>query len=269
MKVAIYTSVETSTFNNYNIGELIYKFPHYEYLFVCVKKRGAQKVINKIKNDVYELIYGKNQFKEDIAILNTSVKNLTKQYDKKKYDYCEVDDVNDKESEHILKQFNPDIILQAGAGILKSNIFSISKIATLNVHHGFSSEIRGMNSTFWCLYYGLYDKIGVTCHIIDKGIDTGAVIFQYKYTYNKYDTYIAIQLQLCIEGAILLTKAMELLSEKENLKFDSLIVDSYYFSKMDYRYYNQLKKNNFKSIKRVGDSFVKTEFRKLIYAGEK
>jgi folate-dependent phosphoribosylglycinamide formyltransferase PurN len=267
MKVAIYTSVETSAFNNYNIGELIHTFPQFEYLFVCVKKRGTQKAINKIKNDAYELMYEKNQFKEDVGILNTSVKNLTKQVDKKKYNYSEVDKVNDTESERILKEFNPDIILQAGAGILKPNIFSISKIATLNVHHGFSTEVRGMNSTFWCMYYGLHDKIGVTCHMIDKGIDTGAVIYQYKYPYNIYDTYVAIQLQLCIEGALLLIKAINLLSAKEKLKFDSLTVDSYYFGKMDYRYYNQLKKNNFKVVKKADDSFIKTEFKKLIYSG--
>ncbi len=264
MKVAIYTSVETSALNNYNIGELIDKFPEYDYLFVCVKRKSKTR-LNKIKNAVFEFIYGKNYFKEDSTILNVSVMNLTKQFDKKNYSYCEVDEVNDNESERILKQFNPDIILQAGAGILKSNIFSISKIATLNVHHGFSSEIRGMNSTFWCMYYGLYDKIGVTCHMIDKGIDTGAVIYQYKYAYSKYDTYIAIQLQLCIEGAILLTKAVELFSKKENLKLDSLIVDSYYFGKMDYRYYNRLKKNNFKRVKNIEEKFPKTSIKKLIY----
>ena len=104
-------------------------------------------------------------------------------------------------------------------------MFSLSKFGTINLHHGYCPEIRGMNSTFWCLCYGLTNLIGVTCHLIDEGIDTGPIIRQYNYKYNLGDSYFKIQHHLITKGADLLLDSIETLqSNKGKLAFKKVEV---------------------------------------------
>lgn len=261
MKIAIYTSTQRTVFNDYNIAELISNFPHYEYLFLSVKKN--KSILNVLKRKAYEAYNGVNYLNKDWSLLTTSIKNLTKKYDTKNVTYREVDSVNDTDSEAILKQFSPDIILQAGAGILKSNIFSIANIATINVHHGLSPYIRGMNSTFWCMYYGL-DKIGVTCHVIDKGIDTGPILFQYQYSLKAFDTFVEIQLLLAIQGGNVLIRSVDFLSKNSTFNIAKEEVDSYYFGKIDYKDFNCLKKNNYNPLKSSDGLIIKKYYKKEV-----
>jgi methionyl-tRNA formyltransferase len=46
----------------------------------------------------------------------------------------------------------------------------------VNLHGGLSPEYRGADCTFWALYNGEPEKVGCTLHLINAGIDTGALI---------------------------------------------------------------------------------------------
>ena len=87
-----------------------------------------------------------------------------------------VNTVNGDDAREVINSLHPDIIIQAGAGILKRQIFSISRVATLNLHHGIAPLIRGMNSIYWALWEREPTWVGATIHIIDDGIDTGPVL---------------------------------------------------------------------------------------------
>jgi len=84
-----------------------------------------------------------------------------------------VDTVNGPDAVTALEALQPDILVQAGAGLLKQQIFSIPRLGTLNMHHGIAPLIRGMNSIYWALWENRPDWIGATIHMIDEGIDTG------------------------------------------------------------------------------------------------
>jgi|GEM_PF-1827710 len=87
-----------------------------------------------------------------------------------------VESVNGKSAEKAIFNLKPDILIQAGAGILKKNIFTIPKICTLNIHHGIAPLIKGMSSINWALLENIQEWIGATLHEIDEGIDTGKVL---------------------------------------------------------------------------------------------
>jgi hypothetical protein len=87
-----------------------------------------------------------------------------------------VSTVNGDDAVDAMNELNPDVIIQAGAGILKRRIFSCARIGTLNMHHGIAPLIRGMNSIYWALWEREPSWIGATIHLIDDGIDTGAVL---------------------------------------------------------------------------------------------
>ena len=114
-----------------------------------------------------------------------------------------------------LKKVNPDIIIQNGAGILKSEIFSIAKIHTINLHHGIAPLIRGMSSVYWALWEQQSSWLGGTVHVINKGIDTGKILAYSRIKCDiKKDDYPNLFASITKEG----TKDM--LSVLKNLKRD-------------------------------------------------
>lgn len=72
----------------------------------------------------------------------------------------------------------PDLIVRVTGGILKPELFSLARVATLNIHHGMAPAIRGMWSIPWGIVEGRRDWIGATVHVVDAGIDTGRVLWR-------------------------------------------------------------------------------------------
>lgn len=84
--------------------------------------------------------------------------------------------VNGGDAEEALRSFDPDVVVQIGAGILKANIFGIPRHGVLNVHHGYLPLIRGADSVLWAIYYGRREWVGVSVHVVDEGLDTGPIL---------------------------------------------------------------------------------------------
>jgi len=266
MNILIYTSNIKGTFNTYNISRLISERPNHDYSFFVVNHKIKKTSLwLKFKRFIISLRDGRDAFLSDSKILDDLICKKINIIHFEDFEKHYVKCVNGPENEPLIKKLNPDIILQAGAGILKSNIFSLAKKATINVHHGLAPEVRGMNSTFWCLYYGLTDLIGVTCHIIDKNLDTGDIVTQFKYKYTEGDSFIKIQEKLCKKGADLLIEAIDILEQDIDFQKESEEVLSYYFSAVSRLDYNELKKNNFISVtqNKVSDLKTKTKLKTI------
>lgn len=246
MKIAIYTTSKHSFLDRYNISKLVDAFPNAQFYFIEIATSTIKKSISdKIKQKLIRIKNGKNWLQHDNQVIAKNIATKIIPFNKSMYPTYSVEKVNDEMSIKILSEIKPDILLQSRAGILKDCIFSIPKIGTLNVHHGFAPEIRGMNSTFWCLYYGLTDHIGVTCHFIDEHLDTGTVIKQYKYPYQNGDSFIKIQSTLFEKGGDILVDSVQQLLQNAKPAISPSEVKSYYFSSIDYRVYNLLRKNKF------------------------
>jgi len=87
-----------------------------------------------------------------------------------------VDNFNGKQCETLLRSIGPDIIVLGCSRIIRENIINIPKIGTLNAHPGLLPKYRGVYTIGWAIHNG--DKIGVTVHFIDKGVDTGPILTQ-------------------------------------------------------------------------------------------
>jgi methionyl-tRNA formyltransferase len=75
-----------------------------------------------------------------------------------------------------LHSLSPDLLLVAGAPILKPAIFGVARLGTVNLHYGVAPHYRGEDTLFWPLLHEDWDHLGVTLHFIDAGVDTGRVI---------------------------------------------------------------------------------------------
>ena len=87
-----------------------------------------------------------------------------------------VSTVNGPDAIDMIRGLRPDVLIQAGAGILRTSILGLPRIACLNLHHGIAPLIRGMNSIHWGLWEKRPEWIGSTVHVMNEGIDAGNVL---------------------------------------------------------------------------------------------
>lgn len=76
-----------------------------------------------------------------------------------------------------VRSLKPDIIMHAGGPIFRQSLLSLPRIGILNCHMGLLPEFRGMNVAEWSVLHG--HPVGNTVHLIDRGIDTGAIVAFY------------------------------------------------------------------------------------------
>ncbi len=80
-----------------------------------------------------------------------------------------------------LAGLNVDIIVVYGMSkLLKPIIFELPKYGTINLHPSYLPEYPGRNPWFWT-YVNMDLNPGITLHYIDKGEDTGDIIYQERF----------------------------------------------------------------------------------------
>jgi hypothetical protein len=73
-----------------------------------------------------------------------------------------------------VKSLEPDVLVHAGAGILRSELLATARLGTLNAHMGVLPRYRGMNVSEWAFLEG--SSVGCTVHLVNAGIDTGDIV---------------------------------------------------------------------------------------------
>lgn len=88
--------------------------------------------------------------------------------------YTQVQEINGAECRQFLQALQVDLMILAGAPIVRAPILEVPRIGTLNVHQGALPQFRGMNVIEWAVLEGHPPTISV--HFVDAGVDTGDVI---------------------------------------------------------------------------------------------
>jgi len=93
----------------------------------------------------------------------------------------DTDNVNANEVLAEVRRSPSHILIYTGGGILKKNILDLGK-QFIHIHPGITPEYRGST----CFYYSLLNgnTVGATAFVMDRGIDTGAVIVQQEFSVN-------------------------------------------------------------------------------------
>jgi len=126
-----------------------------------------------------------------------------------------VEDINSPEVEGELKKIDPDIIVVAGTRKLKKEIFGSSRIGAVNMHSGILPYYRGADSEFWALYNGEKEKIGVSIHFINEGLDTGDVMLTARQVVRCGDDHRSLRKKNIFLGAKKMVEAIELIEKGE------------------------------------------------------
>ncbi len=97
-----------------------------------------------------------------------------------------------KLNSNIIKEaLSVDYIIVFGSSFIKSPLIDIliTKKA-INIHIGISPYYRGSATNFWALYDNNPHYVGATIHLLDRGIDSGDILFHTFPITNFYDPFM-------------------------------------------------------------------------------
>lgn len=118
-------------------------------------------------------------------------------------DILRVASVNDPACEKALRDVNPDIVLVNGTRIISRKILSCTGAAFINMHVGITPAYRGSHGGYWAVYNNDMENFGTTIHLVDAGVDTGAVlkqVFAKPSQKDNFVTYPVIQVAIGINA---------------------------------------------------------------------
>jgi len=120
-----------------------------------------------------------------------------------------VANINDRACVELIKQHRPDVLAVCGTSVIRAEVFTLAPLGALNIHTGITPEYRSADPIFWALYHEEPDKVGVTVHFIDQGIDTGPIIYQERVPLYAGDNLSGITARCIRRGAALYLGALE------------------------------------------------------------
>lgn len=89
-----------------------------------------------------------------------------------------VPSANSPEFLQAIEKTTPAVVLLAGCRMLSGKTLAAMPCPVLNYHAGITPKYRGMNGGYWALASDDAENFGATVHLVDAGVDTGAVLHQ-------------------------------------------------------------------------------------------
>jgi methionyl-tRNA formyltransferase len=112
-----------------------------------------------------------------------------------------------------LKALQIDIGAFCGGGLLRDNFLNSFSFGVLNCHMGVLPKYRGMDVVEWPFLENNNKEVGVTCHLMDKGIDTGDIIEIVKVNADDFKDFIelrefmsGVMLELMVKNILSISK---------------------------------------------------------------
>lgn len=162
----------------------------FEILQVIIETPISKKMLfkNRVKKIGFLKVFGQALFSVImVPILKLKSKErrlaLIKEYnldgsDFNKNEVYTVTSVNDDKCKAAIEKLQPDIILVNGTRIISKKILTCTNAIFVNMHVGITPFYRGSHGGYWAVKNNDILKFGTTIHLIDTGVDTGAIIKQ-------------------------------------------------------------------------------------------
>jgi hypothetical protein len=124
-----------------------------------------------------------------------------------------VSSINSPECIGHLQRLNPRAVLVVGTRIIRANVLGALDVPFINYHDGITPKYRGIRGGYWAKVERDEENFGVSVHLIDAGIDTGAVLYQARLTASATDNYSTYPyLQIATALALLERAAQDAIS---------------------------------------------------------
>ena len=125
--------------------------------------------------------------------------------------YRRVASANDPSVASLIVGAEPDVVVVNGTRILSRAVLdTIGAIGVpvLNTHAGITPAYRGVHGGYWARAQGDMARCGVTVHMVDAGVDTGAVVAQATIAPGPRDNFFTYPMLQMAAAMPLLLKAV-------------------------------------------------------------
>ncbi|MGE4248492.1 MAG: formyl transferase [Parvibaculaceae bacterium] len=120
-----------------------------------------------------------------------------------------VGSVNSMACRAALAMLKPDVVLVIGTRIIGKQTLASVAAPVINFHSGINPKYRGQAGGYWALASDDPENAGVTVHLVDEGVDTGAVLYQTHFTATREDNFITYFYIQAAVGLPVTIKAVE------------------------------------------------------------
>jgi methionyl-tRNA formyltransferase len=111
----------------------------------------------------------------------------------KNIDIRHIGSVNAKLCRDALRGLNPDVVAVYGTRIIRRETLRAVRAPFINYHAGINPKYRGQHPGYWALVNGDPEHAGVTIHLVDERVDTGAVLYQSRVAFTSEDDITTYQ----------------------------------------------------------------------------
>jgi phosphoribosylglycinamide formyltransferase-1 len=126
-----------------------------------------------------------------------------------------ISSVNDDRAIDVLRGLQPKVVVVSQTRIITRRVLERVPAIFINIHTGITPQYRGLHGAYWALVNGDPENCGVSIHIVDAGVDTGAIIAQAHIRPSSSDSYFTYHwLQLAAALPPLLSAIEAALSDR-------------------------------------------------------
>jgi methionyl-tRNA formyltransferase len=93
--------------------------------------------------------------------------------------------------------------------MIREDTLSCIDAPFMNYHAGINPAYRGMNGGYWALARADQMNAGVTVHLVDKGVDTGSILYTAPFKAEPGDNFVTYPFLQAAAGRPLVIKAIE------------------------------------------------------------
>ncbi|PIQ83383.1 MAG: hypothetical protein COV75_07855 [Candidatus Omnitrophica bacterium CG11_big_fil_rev_8_21_14_0_20_63_9] len=122
--------------------------------------------------------------------------------------------INDRACQQLVREGGHRVVFVFGTGLLRDELLSSPGVVFVNMHHGWLPRFRGEGILSALAEEGI-GSLGVSVHLIDRGIDTGPIIYRERPLVEPGDNVYAISLKSTILGTQLFLKIYDDLRQGE------------------------------------------------------
>lgn len=117
--------------------------------------------------------------------------------------------VNSQTCRQALATAAPDVVIVYGTRIIKGQTLRAVAAPFINYHAGYNPLYRGQHGAYWARTIGDHAHAGITIHLVDEGVDTGAVLYQAVSEFSTDDNITTYQFRQMADAIPLMVRAVE------------------------------------------------------------
>ncbi len=133
---------------------------------------------------------------------------------------------NNDDTIELLNALHPKVVVVNGTRILSEKVLRSVRATFVNIHAGITPLYRGTHGAYWALTRNDRAHCGVSVHLVDPGIDTGAVLGQALVSPTARDNFVTYPLLQLGVGLPVLASAVGEILQGRVMTRPSMVTES-------------------------------------------